>query len=431
MNKNTILNNQPYNSIQSKQNFTQTTQPKLIGKGAFGCVYKPQVNCSFKINSTQPIRDTYIKYISKIQVSTKDENYDKSSEVKDHETVFGKIIQTFPNYYMYFSPILESCPIDINLLSLEEITKCDIFDKTEQNYINSKIQYIEGTSMSVYFNQFLKTNNRGSHSSNFHTRSFDDSSENKNFTLLPSDLQILPLNFVKKFIQSYQHLIKAINLLQKGPDYNSIIIHYDLKDNNIIFDIKRGIPIIIDFGLSFNKKNLFEFEHPKMLKEIFYVYYDTYLPWCIDIVLLSYISQNILLKKSDVQPNENKDDLIKENYENGIVNVKELKNVVDTFINKNEILNWLDELDTKIVEKGITTKIKKQWYFYIDSFEGKSWKDFIVDLRERYVLWDIYSISICFLTYIHDLNILNGKYEIPVFLNQMIQQLVKVFEKNV
>jgi len=415
MNKNTVLNNEssdsPTNEIQ-KSIQSRNTQPKLIGKGAFGCVYKPQVNCSFKINSTQTFRDTYIKYISKIQVLTKDQNYDKSS---DHETDFGKIIQTIPNYYMYFSPILESCPININVLSLEEITKCSIFDKTEENYINSKIQYIEGTSMSVYFNQFIKTNKEGFHS-------FGDSSKNKISMLTPP---LLPLNFVKKFIQSYQHLIKAINLLQRGPD----IIHYDLKDNNIIFDIKRGIPIIIDFGLSFNKKALFEFEHPKMLKEIFYVYYDAYSPWCIDIVLLSYISQNIL--KAGIQTNEKPDDLIKENYENGIVNVNELKNVVDTFINKNDILNWLDELNTKIVEKGIITKIKNQWYFYIESFEGKSWKDFIIDLRERYVVWDIYAISICFLTYIRDLNILNGKYEIPTFLNQMIQQLVKVFEKNV
>jgi serine/threonine protein kinase len=439
-------------SYNSTQNFTQPVHPKLIGKGSFGCIYKPQVNCSFKVdsNSKQIIRDTYIKYISKIQVLTNDQpiNYDDRSEVKgdqminklyttylkkneiSKETVFGKIIQTIPNYYMYFSPILGSCPIDINVLSLEEITKCNIFDKQKQssNYINSKIQYIEGTSMSVYFKQILKTNEMGSTIS---TRGGERSPIIHSSDVLntQNELQILPFVFVKKFIQAYRHLIKSINLLQKGADSNSIIIHYDLKDNNIIFDIKRGIPIIIDFGLSFNKKNLFEFEHPKMLKEIFYIYYDAYPPWCIDIVLLSYISQKVLLKKTDVQTSGGDDDLIKEIYENGSVDIKELQNIVDNFIDKNDILKWVDELDTKIIEKGIKTKIKNQWYFYIESFQGKNWKDFIIDLRERYILWDTYSISICFLTYIHDLNILNGKYKTPIFLNQMIQQLVKVFEK--
>jgi len=258
-------------------------------------------------------------------------------------------------------------------------------DLKTNKYINSKIQFIEGMNLSDYFKETLKTK---------------------------------PHIFVKQFIQTYHHLMKSINLLQKGPDSNSIIIHYDLKDNNIIFDTKRGIPIIIDFGLSFSKKTLFEFDHPKMLKEIFYIYYETYGPWCIDIVILSYITQNILLKAGD--------DLIKETYEKGNVIVREIKNIVDRFINNNEILKWLNGLNEY---NELNTKIKNQWYSYIDSFEGKNWKDFIIDLRQRYILWDTYSVSICYLNYLRNLNVLNSNYKISPPLKQMIQYLVRVFEK--
>lgn len=424
MDKNMVFNDHPSSLISKDVDDSHltdpngviaTTQLELIGKGSYGCIYTPHVNCSsnFDAKSGQNSSNTYVKYISKIQILTTEMDHSKSVKKDSQEwenykkeivklnltgevlkeTLFGKIIQSVPNYYMYFSPILTSCPIDINILSLEEIKKCDIFDQKNNSnnskdykYVNSKIQYIEGPPLSQYFKEILKKQ---------------------------------PRIFVKQFIQTYHHLMKSINLLQKGPDSNSIIIHYDLKDNNIIFDTKRGIPIIIDFGLSFSKKVLFEFEHPKILKELFYVYYETYDPWCIDIVILSYITQNILLKAGD--------DLIKEIYEKGNVNVKELKQVVEQFINNNDILKWLDGLNGF---NELNTKMKNQWYSYIDSFEGKSWKDFIIDLRQRYILWDAYSVSICYLNYLRNLNVLNGDYDVSPPLKQMIQYLVRVFEKT-
>lgn len=417
MNRNMVFNDSPSPLISKdvlshNSHLTDTntpTQPKLIGKGSYGCIYNPHVNCSSNFDTDSTQKTSNIKYISKIQVLTKDQLYsDYLKSIKEDsqefiklnltggvlkETLFGQIIQSIPQYYMYFSPILVSCPIDINILSLEEINKCDIFDETHNSsiskinqYVNSKIQYIEGTSLSDYFKEILKKQ---------------------------------PRIFVKQFIQTYHHLMKSIALLQKGPDSTSIVIHYDLKDNNIIFDTKRGIPIIIDFGLSFSKKALFEFDHPKILKDIFYIYYETYAPWCIDIVILSYITQNILLKAGD--------DSINEIYEKGKVNVTELKQIVEQFINNNEILKWLNGLSEF---NELNTKMKNQWYSYIDSFEGKSWKDFIIDLRQRYVLWDTYSVSICFLNYLRDLNVLNGNYEMSPPLKQMIQYLVRIFEKN-
>jgi hypothetical protein len=90
-------------------------------------------------------------------------------------------------------------------------------------------------------------------------------------------------------------------------------------------------------------------------------------------------------------------------------------------------LKWLDGLNGF---NELNTKMKNQWYSYIDSFEGKSWKDFIIDLRQRYILWDAYSVSICYLNYLRNLNVLNGDYDVSPPLKQMIQYLVRVFEKT-
>lgn len=377
---------------------------KLIGKGSYGCVFKPTIKCSDDTSSSS-IRDTYVKYISKIQllenyVVPESNNPDWSEVINNDEdtisfikeTIFGRIVQTFPNYYMYFSPILASCPVDINILSMREVEKCGIFNHTTdhsdstRNYVNSKIRFIEGNNMLDYF-----------------------------FTLIKNGESNISPFFVKKFTQSYSHLIKAIRILQSSTDSNDVIIHYDLKNNNIIYDEKRGVPIIIDFGLSFNKKMLIEFDHPKVLNNVFYYYDEKYVFWwSIDVIILSYITQRVLIY-SDKSKDKNGDDQIKEIYEKGMVDVAVLKKVCDNNIDNNEILKWI----------GGSGVMKNKWHSYIDSFEGKVWKEFIVDLSLKYERWDIYSLSICFLEYIYELGILDDWISGGDQTKQFIEILLK------
>ena len=76
------------------------------------------------------------------------------------------------------------------------------------------------------------------------------------------------------------------------------MIHYDLKDGNIIFDEVYNVPIIIDYGLSFTKSQLLKTPLSiENLEKVFYVYYEKYSPWNIDIVLLSYITQSIIINE--------------------------------------------------------------------------------------------------------------------------------------
>ena len=50
-------------------------------------------------------------------------------------------------------------------------------------------------------------------------------------------------------IDCYTHLLNALLILS---DNN--IVHYDLKNDNILYDSVKQQPIIIDFGLSINMK---------------------------------------------------------------------------------------------------------------------------------------------------------------------------------
>jgi serine/threonine protein kinase len=336
-----------------------------VGKGGYGCVYKPNISCSGSLNPEG-------NYISKIQMSN------EVSKNINKETQYGKIVQSFPDYRLYFAPVIESCPININVLSEEELSKCDIFQqptaemmgtmdakvgetnaKVGATYVSSKIPFIEGKNMSVYFK----------------------AREQFESPFFPSNVS-----------RSFYHLLKAIRILQSGTDDS--IVHFDLKDGNIIFDEIHGNPVIIDFGLSFTKSTLMDnLNDTQKLAEVFYAY-SPYEPWCIEIHLLSYIVQNILLKL-DEEGNRGEKITAPITEEE----IKELKDVCQKFV---------DDLAKKNVG-GNNDYIPdiQQLNSYLDSFiVGKDiWKELVEDLAKHYLSWDVYSIAICYLKYINDWNI--------------------------
>jgi serine/threonine protein kinase len=483
----------------------------FLSNGSYGCVYK-NLSTSETIESgnkttekiaqllkctTPPalpqdvLEKKHTQSIDKIQFIELNTPSTEMNEMElvEHrivkETLYGETIKSIPNYYMYFAPILSSCPINIDVLNTQDKMKCELFreattsslrekEKTEKLYINSKVHYVEGTAPSKYFAQILRS----------------DLSAHKD-----DETRQLPAFFVTRFIRSYRHLLKAVRLLQGGSTSNSIIIHHDLKDGNIIYDTKRGIPVIIDFGISFDKSVFEESSHPKKLGDVFYRYYNKYTPWSIDVVIMAYIAKVVLLKKGET------DDSIKEIYEKEAVVADELKKVCDDFLENNEILKWVDTLtegsntttdatgstdatDTKVLVEGVASqtnkktdtvgedgigsavieritgtksvgddriplnemegngvegevsdnstrnKMKTQWYAYIESFNGKVWKDLVVDLSQRYASWDVYSLSVCYLQYIYQFELINGKYQAPKVFIDFVEELKTVFDKT-
>lgn len=511
-------------------NTKKTNTAKFLSNGAYGCVYEnlstPEL-MTFRDETIQsvmqslkcvaspdaPPQDVFekkhthtidkIQFIELFSPSTgeKEEDFTEHRIVK--ETLYGETIRSIPNYYMYFAPILSSCPIDIAVLNAQDKMKCELFretstlsssslkkEKMKRLYVNSKVKFVEGTAPSNYFKKILW--------SDLPYKDGETVGQLSSF-------------FVTRFIRSYRHLLKAVRLLQSGSSPNSIIIHHDLKDGNIIYDTKRGVPVIIDFGISFDKSVFDESTHPKKLGDVFYRYFNKYAPWSLDVVFMSYVAKVALLKNGEG------DDSIKETYEKGAIAVDELKKVCDDFLENNEVLRWVDTLTgsnsttsttadsvtttadsvtsttdyltntvTKLlmkenidqkkinieVAKGGTlqsdslnevagempvddsmqnkmrkspeqtaqtmsgfsgmkrNKMKTQWYAYIESFNGKVWKDLVMDLSKRYALWDVYSLSVCYLQYINQFELLNGKYQVPNMFMDFVEELKMVFDKT-
>jgi len=359
-------------------NNTTTEIHKLIGEGSYGCIYSPNFSCmGDNVDS---------EYISKIQIlnnmeftqfkiiNSEDEFNEKNLMVGIiRETYFGKLITNMDSYYEYFAPIIKSCQVDINILQNIEKNKCHLFrdnitnqDKDEKKYISSKISFIDGDKLNVVFSKLI--------------------GENK-------------IN--EQIIKTFYHLMKGLKLLNKS------IIHYDLKNDNIIFDKKRGIPIIIDFGLSFKISSLLNAETPEQLENIFYIYYNKYLPWCFEISVLSYIVQNILFDDG----NKIKTDI---NSEININEINKLKSVIYYDFIKKKVL---DPFVGNILSTGDINKMQKNIEDYFDYWinndgvVNKTWKELINDLKQHYMSWDVYSVCICYLEYLKKYNLIHRENE--------------------
>lgn len=360
---------------------------QFIGQGGYGCVYKPEFPCIGMTNEYS-LENKY--YVSKIQLVEQ-----KHSEIlklmfdeivvgdfKEEfmtnnltkETYLGVKIQSFPSYYKYFAPIMKSCQVNVGMLEKDKMEKCDIltsyakehgsFTDMKDFFVSSKIKFIRGGM----FSKFLAS-------------------------LQTTDLAMKEITI----LGSYCHVMEGIKLLQTCDEP---IIHYDLKDENIMFDTTKNIPIIIDFGISFTKKMLFDFKHPQDLKKVFYVFSTAYPPWCMDIVLLSYIVQNILFSKGDDDTSI---------YENGVIGGDELEQIKSVCIQfvKDIVVSEEETPHDVSTEKidGLLTKndkneFEQKWLSYVNSFQGKVWKELISDLSKYYLRWDVYSISICFFNYL-------------------------------
>ena len=81
---------------------------KFLNEGAYGCVYRPGVQCNGKKMSN--------KYISKIQ---------KKKGRTENEPIIGKKLKdTIPYYERYFAPAIDSCPVNLSYINQKERNKC-------------------------------------------------------------------------------------------------------------------------------------------------------------------------------------------------------------------------------------------------------------------------------------------------------------------
>jgi tRNA A-37 threonylcarbamoyl transferase component Bud32 len=317
---------------------------KLLAEGGYGCIFIPGLNCNGSIMNNK-------KYISKIQ------RFDESAR---NEIQIGKMIQNIGGFEDHFSPILKFCNIDIASIKDKEINKCTILKKqSSKKFIVMKLRYVDGSDFIDYL------------------------ISQKNSVQLVSNI-----------ILSYNHLLTTISMLIENH-----ILHYDIKGTNILFDIEKEAPILIDFGLSVEIEKI-DFNDDeniliKNLKSIFYVSAPEYYLWSLEIHYLSYI-----LHKNK-EPTET-----------------ELIELATKYVNENKALN-------KNFSPWFLKKYKEKCIRQLKKYNNMKYMNRIKYLFSYWKTFDNYALSIMYLKFLRYINI-NGFLD-----NHFILFFSKLLLKNI
>ena len=393
-------------------------EPKKIGEGAYGCAFKPGINCKGQTDTDQ-------RYITKLQ---------SSNITTRNELEISRKIQSINNYDDHFAPIIENCPIQIGEIETKEIDNCKaIKDKT--NLDINKVKYVGDYLLSRYL-----------------------------FKMLMS----YPEKFLEIFLETHRVLLDSLKKLNEAG-----IIHNDIKDDNIICRVEDGRPIIIDFGLSIDNEFMKLPSSPVALPtfpigttpqipsisklNMFYFKYDTdYDIWSIEIIILNYmldvlnsnwLASNIteqqvneiltkidqnnekekmagsrlqeLVKPQQQQNNEKQWRIIKARLEtenNPLIDkIYELYGYTwrTQLIKKEEINKIVNDYTESLLKKSFIKRIpqekiqefKTKLSNYLLSFENKTWENLLNELIKYRESWDNYALSIVYLKLLIIINI--------------------------
>jgi serine/threonine protein kinase len=349
---------------------------RIIGQGTYGCILYPGFDCNGVPNEN-------MKYLSKIQLNN--ENTIKENEI-------GKIIMTIPNYQLYFAPVISSCGINISeMVDNENIKECDIVKKykdslsdgsasnTNETYSMNKIFYVGNEDVKQFMNHII-------------TEEEDTSITYKMKLII--DLHIMIL-------------YELMQIAEKN------IIHFDIKSNNIMVNSITGLPVVIDFGMSYLIESL---QTPEGIDENI-IRFESHDYWCFDILLMSEIKKlyknapEIDWKAEPMTP-EKKEQIVNQFVSDGATNKNgELEPPV--------FLNLYPEAETQ-------TQIKTGLLNYLNTNSINTWGDLYKLITSPDVMktWDNYSVAVVFLV-----NIKNTGFTEKIGENALWQQYLNILDQ--
>lgn len=206
---------------------------KLLSQGGFGCVYYPGITCNGETDKDK-------KYVTKLQ--HRDFN-------ADNEIHIGNLISTIKNYKNFFIPVIKSCDIDLRRIDSSIVSDCQVVSQSgEVNYLLMTLNYVKNISL-------------------------------ENTIVTSSSKEIKKRSFAQ-LLSMYTYLLNSIKLL-----YEKNIIHFDLKVDNLLFGIKLGTPLVIDFGISIPKDKL----NKDSMKKYFYAFVPEYYVWPLEVHVINYL----------------------------------------------------------------------------------------------------------------------------------------------
>jgi serine/threonine protein kinase len=361
-------------SIANKEEMQSTNQEnkegkiiKLLNKGTYGCIFKPGLTCNGMIDNSK-------KNITKIQ---------KEKETSANEMYISEKIKEIANYTRYFAPINETCQIDVGTIDNAEMKKCDFIHENMQlnkslEFEMNRIRYVGKDTLGSYLLTLLEKKTDAD-------------------------------TFSKEFVNSYKILLEGIHKIsEKG------IVHYDIKENNIMCRDNTGRPIFIDFGLSFDASSVLSLETNDMF-DVFYAYAPEYAPWSIELSILSYIINKI-----------GKDMVSMKDISNLPASIELLDECIEEYFVKNRGMRMLcstrscEELQKKTKEY-FSEMVKPTMLGTI------KWKKVIEELIKYYKTWDVYALSMCYLQLYEELKI-EDTLDVS-FMNEFKNMLEETIQK--
>ena len=320
----------------------QAPPPKFLNQGGYGCVFHPGVGCK----DGEPLTD---KYITKIQTG---------KDTSSREKIIGEKIKKIKSYADYYAPILSSCEVSLSNVTDSEIKKCDIVKPDALTYAASKLRYVGK-------NTLLKH--------------------------LLAKYTAKPIGINREIVATHKALLEGFKRL-----FAAGIIHYDVKENNVICEDKTGTAIIIDFGLSIDVSEISGNDY----KDAFYVYGPDYGPWCLEIAMISYAA-NELKPDAEVMnggyvgfggataPIKWMDIEVKKEH---------IDRVIGDFIKQNDAF-------TDLMTDVHREKYRANMTQYYSKYIGKQWKEMVTELQTYNKSWDNYGLSVCYLYIIKQLKL--------------------------
>lgn len=285
--------------------------------------------------------------------------FESNKAIIERELRLTEKIKKIPNYQDYFAPIEEICDANMSKFSEQDKKDCKLIKKkTENKYIKklANIRFIEGDDLI----DTLKKNIN-------HKDSFI------------------------YFLTMYEQILDSLQLLA-----NKKIVHFDIKANNMIYNIKKNKTFIFDFGLSFDIENIIN------LEDTFYVEWaPEWTLWPVEVHYLGFI----ISKKRKML-----------DYE--------LELFAKEYTNKHSVFRKLNNLISGVFIKSYKDKIKKILNFYNNKQDNiNEIIDYIIN--STWKTWDNYSLNVMFFRFLNVINIIGYSN------NEFYQELIKLFNNNI
>ena len=356
---------------------------RLIGQGGFGCVYYRGFNSAGNLISK--------KYVTKIT------RLEKTREIS-----VGKTVSKLPEYETFFSTVIKAEPVNLAIVNPKVLDKCDVIKKHVD-------KYGDAAQFQILTQAYVP-----------------------NISMLdmveapaPSVAGCNVAKLLNTLVNCHNHLLVGLARMQN----EARVVHYDIKVQNVVFNTRSKIPIIIDFGLSFSIDDVHailsgganaaaaaasDFDRLKGLATYFYGYFPDYDAWPLEVHIISYIV--ITTVQSHMQSQETGTGTgpvaVGAVADTAVITLDTLTEMVDAFILNHRFISFQPEAyKARFRARAID--------YYSRSTVGKPGMDVVRAYVKDWKTWDYYSVAVMFLDMIEVMRITFGDPRLAPYAAQL------------